>query len=121
MSNKLHKLRIAFSIVCEIICLLLIVLWVRSYRLNEVLFRLDPGNQVTTLGSNNGDCYLVRMIALPLNLGPPQPPRVPNDWKYDSVRAPDNDRRSFKFTRVPNGFSLYLPFGSLLLCLLHSE
>jgi hypothetical protein len=31
MSNKLYKLRIAFSAVCGIVCLLLIVLWVRSY------------------------------------------------------------------------------------------
>jgi hypothetical protein len=31
MSNKFHKMRIAFSVACGILCLLLIVLWVRSY------------------------------------------------------------------------------------------
>ena len=45
MSSKLHKLRITFSAVCGIVCLLLIVLWVRNYRLNEILFRLDPSFQ----------------------------------------------------------------------------
>jgi hypothetical protein len=107
---SLHNLRIAFSVVCGIACLLLIALWMRSYRLNEILFRLDPGNQVTTLGSANGDFYLVRMIVLPNKLGPPQPPRVPHGWRYDCVPLADNVRRSFKFIRVPNGFSLYLPF-----------
>jgi hypothetical protein len=29
MSNKLHKLRIVFSVVCGIVCLLLVVMWVR--------------------------------------------------------------------------------------------
>jgi hypothetical protein len=31
MSNRLRKLRIAFSVVCGIVCLLLIVMWGRSY------------------------------------------------------------------------------------------
>jgi hypothetical protein len=35
MSRTLRYLRIAFSALCGIICLLLIVLWVRSYYFNE--------------------------------------------------------------------------------------
>jgi hypothetical protein len=38
---KFRKLRIAWSITCGIVCLLLIVLWVRSYRSTDV-FPLRP-------------------------------------------------------------------------------
>src|SRR5688572_16156142 len=31
MSNTLRKLRITFSVLCGIVCLMLIVLWLRSY------------------------------------------------------------------------------------------
>jgi hypothetical protein len=38
MSSMLRKMRIAFSIVCGIICLLLIVLWVRSNTTRDSVF-----------------------------------------------------------------------------------
>jgi hypothetical protein len=37
MSRFIRYLRIAFSVVCVILCLLLIALWIRSYNHNDVL------------------------------------------------------------------------------------
>jgi hypothetical protein len=31
MSNMLRKLRIAFSVACVIVCVILVALWVRAY------------------------------------------------------------------------------------------
>ena len=109
---KHRKLRIAWSVTWGVVAVLLCVLWVRSYRLNDYLYRLDQFNQITTLRSYSGDLYFERMIALPLiQDGPPRPPPSPHGWKYDSVVAlKDNVPRSFKFVKVPSGFRVYLPF-----------
>jgi hypothetical protein len=37
MSNMLRKLRIAFSVVCGIVCLLMVLLWLRSYSYEDRL------------------------------------------------------------------------------------
>lgn len=107
---KYRMLRIAWSVAWGVVAVLLCVLWVRSYLINEILFRLDPGNQVTTLGSGNGTCYFVRMLMRPRSFGPPQPPPAPHSWKYSGAAPADNVNRSFKFSREPNGYSFYIPF-----------
>ena len=111
---KIFKaLRIAWSVAWGVVAVLLCVLWVRSYRFNEFLTKLDPGNQVIGIGSANGDFNLARVIDLPTQLGPPQPPRMPHGWKYDGF-PPDKVHRSFKWTRDANGFILYVPFWFLV-------
>jgi hypothetical protein len=56
MSKKLRKLRIAFSILCGIVCLLLIGLWVRSY------YYYDLGTSRIVV--MRGNLYLAQMLAI---------------------------------------------------------
>jgi hypothetical protein len=54
----IRALRIAWSVWWGILCVLLIVLWVRSYRERDFISRIDNNRWRTTLGSNNGYVYL---------------------------------------------------------------
>jgi hypothetical protein len=79
---KYRKLRIAFSAVCGIICLLLIALWVRSYQQCEFMSQVRSGNRITVFGSNWGTAYLVQRKSVkqywpPLSL----------DWSYATADA----------------------------------
>ena len=75
-------LRIAWIAGFGILCLLLIVLWVRSHQRCEY-FYTKSGNRITILGSNAGTAYLLRRTisgqVRPRNWG----------WKYnDTAVAP---------------------------------
>jgi hypothetical protein len=80
---KLRTLRIAFAVICGIACMLLLVLWVRSYQKCEIVSYVNPGNVVTTFGSNGGTVYYGHMTL------PPNPLMVPGfprqlGWRYGS-------------------------------------
>ena len=60
MSRYLRYLRIAFSATCLIACVLLIVLWVRSYWVWDVVYRRSP-NVATDIGASSGTVYFVRL------------------------------------------------------------
>jgi hypothetical protein len=53
---KFRKLRIAFSAICGIACVLLIVLWVRSYRVNSYGDWISAGDFFTN--SKNGRIFI---------------------------------------------------------------
>src|SRR5688572_14017793 len=57
---KYRKLQIAFSAVCGVLCLLLVVLWVRSYWYQDVAFSVSGGyrSQVMSL---SGRLYFARV------------------------------------------------------------
>src|SRR5262245_61885524 len=57
-TKLVRGLRIAWSVWWGILCVLLIVLWVRSYRERDFISRIDKNRWQTTLGSNNGYVYL---------------------------------------------------------------
>jgi hypothetical protein len=56
----LRKLRIAFSVVCGIVCLLLIVLWVRSCNTSDTLFGRIDHYRVFSLHSSEGVIFLLK-------------------------------------------------------------
>ena len=51
---RFRKLRIAWSVGCGILCVLLIVLWVRSYWRIDALFGLGSAPQYFAVGSEHG-------------------------------------------------------------------
>src|SRR4051794_36897373 len=61
-------LRIAFSITCGIACVLLIVLWVRSYWRFDIILRFSP-NSAAEIRSNGGTVYVY--YESPPSLPPP--------------------------------------------------
>jgi hypothetical protein len=51
---RYRKLRIAWSVGCAIACLLLVVLWVRSYWWSDKLWRIDSNARYTSVSSTLG-------------------------------------------------------------------
>jgi hypothetical protein len=51
---RFRKLRIAWSVGCGIACVLLILLWARSYRWGDKALVPRPGGTVIVLGSGHG-------------------------------------------------------------------
>jgi hypothetical protein len=76
---RFRTLRIAWSAVSGIFCLLLIVLWVRSYRHADVVYRITPGTDQTTIGSNCGSVFFSQMNITSQGLGAP----APRGWTYE--------------------------------------
>jgi len=87
---KYRKLRIAWSAVWGIVCLLLVALWVRSYRAYDIVTHVKPGFVINTVGSNGGTLYVAH-TTLPSNLrfaGPGWQFRSagpPLGWRYGSA------------------------------------
>jgi hypothetical protein len=73
----LRLLRIAFSAVCGIVCVLLIVFWVRSYTSVENLYMHALGSNVVNFSFGLGQLAVL--------LSPPQP-QTPN-WRFYSQPA----------------------------------
>jgi hypothetical protein len=107
---KHRKLRIAWSVAWGIATVFFIVQWVRSYRTTELIVRLDPGNKVTTIGSNCGVVYFAKTTLRPTSLGPAQPPPTPHWWQYQSVAAERNGHTSFAWKSGPTFSILYIPY-----------
>ena len=82
---KYRKLRIAWSAVCGILCLLLEVYWARSYRQSETVFGVIGGQRIQ-LSSNWGR---IQLFMNPKSMFP-----VPPKWKY----------MRFTLTPLPEGF-----------------
>jgi hypothetical protein len=75
---KYRKLRIAWSVGCAIAGVLLIVLWMRSYWHCDVVYRITPTTDQTTIGSNCGTVYFSQLNITSQGFGSPAPRR----WTY---------------------------------------
>jgi hypothetical protein len=68
MSRKLRYLRIAFSAVCGVLCLLLIALWVRSYWVWEGFVRgnaTPSKTPVVSVHTSHGTLTFIRRVVPP--------------------------------------------------------
>jgi hypothetical protein len=106
--RTLRLLRIAFSAGCGILCLLLIVHWVRSFRLNEIVTK-EVGGKVTTIGSGTGTAYFVRIVRRPV-AGMLLPPP---GWRLISNTATPVER-SFMWTSSASLTFVQLPYWCLI-------
>jgi hypothetical protein len=73
---RFRKLRIAFSVVSAIVCLLLVLLWVRSYQFNEI-----AGRQISKNRSVGVTSLLGRV-----RIGTWKHPKHANSWWVNSER-----------------------------------
>jgi hypothetical protein len=85
MRPWLRSLRIAVSGLSLIGCLLLSVLWVRSYTVLDVLSRVRRSNWVTAIGSESGSAYIVHMYVPNINAGYVEP--LNTDWGHSVTEA----------------------------------
>ena len=74
MSRFLRYLRIAFSATCLIACVLLIVMWVRSYRWREDCYYRGPNQSLAAFISDDGNFFFT--------FGEVYPPRPLPTWIY---------------------------------------
>jgi hypothetical protein len=115
---RYRKLRIAFSATCGIICLLLIGLWVRSYRLCDYVIRVEVGDQATTtIGSNYGTVYFLRVKLLPRTPDPAGffPRTFSHRWKYLASDVQITPNTWPEWTSNPTGSQIRVPFWCLVI------
>ena len=88
---RYRKLRIAWSVVWGILCLLLIALWVRSYWWNDIYSRETTTGRTITFGANQGSVYLFDGVIGPtsshgwrLAKSEPSPPPMVFEWQWSA-------------------------------------
>src|ERR1700754_3010728 len=77
----IRRLRIAGSVWWGIICVLLVVLWVRSFRTDDFIYNRNSMGDFATIGSNRGTAYYLRWRLPTLSLF------QIHDWRNGSVDA----------------------------------
>jgi hypothetical protein len=98
------RLRIAFSAVCGIVCLLLIVLWVRSYSWGDTISG-DYQDDSFSLESEFGEIF----VAFPNQWHLTLPP----EWEYRRKEADESYTDSFTpffYIDVDGGWCFILPY-----------
>ena len=80
---RFRKLRIAWSVLCSIACVLLIVLSVRSYWRHDCLNNLNRNLIATTVGSNWGVIYYSQ-IDWNMDVGASH--AASHGWRYDVLQ-----------------------------------
>ncbi len=109
-----RRLRIAWTAFCGIATVLLIVLWVRSYWRNDIIFRVNKSLVLTTIGSSSGRTYLIRMdrsggsalVAVHETQG----------WKHSSDE-PVKPPRSFEWASTAKKLTVRAPIWFLVILL----
>ena len=97
---RFRKLRIAWSVVCGIACVLLVVLWVRSYYRHDHCLGPDFGGSFSGIGSLQGKISVVRALRTPL----------PNErWRFESEIIGDEDQWAATWSEydIGLGFGVY--------------
>jgi hypothetical protein len=107
-------LRIAFSVVCGIVCLLLIALWVRSYSCIDSIHGIGYPKEIwcESLRGELGFLLLPRYAGQPRNISftTRTPDRVPyySTGLYDDWQVPFSAAFGIRWTFV-GGFGLVIP------------
>jgi hypothetical protein len=109
MPRYLRYLRIAFSVTCGIACVLLVVLWVRSYWWADFVYIELTKTRAVEFGSVKGSLVFVE---LGVQRNPPLPPirlrsvgyNVEPHWKYFGFQI--DAERSGTFVSLPHWFAM---------------
>lgn len=115
---RFHKLRIVRSVGCSLACLLLLVLWLRSYWWQDGFVHYEPPGRATiSLWSGRGG------VSVSTDYYPPFPFSVqPAHWRfYSSVIDPDEQRQSLTpfalYANTGGGSDVLVPFWPpILIC-----
>jgi hypothetical protein len=111
MKHVFRYLRIAFSATCLIACVLLIVLWVRSYSVSDQIYRVDvtgderPRHDAKFIGANHGTIHFTNMdLPLPESSG----------WQLALGVPYVHDTNQFEWIVREELTSIVLPFWVLV-------
>src|SRR5262245_20190605 len=103
--SKFRKLRIAWSVVCGVAVVLLVVLWVRSHSAIEGIVHSSQGplgSTHTLIGVNNGTFQVTHAT----HLFAPGTEPFPEGWSYQTTTWIDSTKKFFNWARFPGGFLL---------------
>ena len=106
-------LRIAVSAVWGILCVLLICLWVRSYWKCDIVSRVNNSGRLTTIGSNSGYVYLIRMQFPKFRGQPNGGPgwgSSPHGWRIGGGREATNIPAVYKWKSTPMQTQITVPY-----------
>ncbi len=104
---RYRKLRIAWSVGCGIACVLLMVLWVRSFWVLDFVHRQNANLIQTTIGSEVGKIYLAHFDAVVGYKDAPHNISGPHGWRLVS-RRPVDDPNSPHFVWKRDAAGVYL-------------
>jgi hypothetical protein len=88
---RFRELRIAWSVTWGVLCLLLIVLWVRSFQQHETISLRGEANHYLTFGANSGTVHLSGIGVIPY-------PSSPNRWWYYHSERATEPHKLFDWT-----------------------
>src|SRR5262249_19882304 len=112
----IRNLRIAWSAWWGMLCVLLIVLWVRSHSVIEGIahFSRGPfGSTHTLIGINNGTFQVTNAT----NLFAPGKEPFPEGWSYKTTTWDAATKDFFNLARFPEGFLLQFPILLPAICI----
>ena len=103
---RFRKLRIAWSVLCAMACVLLIVLWVRSYWKHDYLFRFNT-NVYSGFESDFGRLSFNR---LDFRVFPSRRHAI-QAWTFAVIppTVPDADRRTFQWAHMTGMLQVVAP------------
>src|SRR5262245_33385774 len=111
--NLIRGLRIAWSVCWGILCVLLVVLWVRSYNQGNYLYWNIVHHRSVIIGSTNGRLLLHTQL---FEIGPNNPHRlrqISRDSFYMAIRWIGIGESPIRL--ISSGFQLDFPFWLLVL------
>lgn len=114
----IRRIRIAVSVFFGVLCVTLLGLSARSYRIHEIVSKVDSNGMLTTFGSGQGRLYYIRQH---------RPEWPVHDWRYGAASSIAIGIGDLWPTRLSNHFwmfpiwpvaflsaaSAYAPWGSL--------
>lgn len=110
---RFRRLRIAVSVFFGLLAALLVVLWLQSYRANEIVARTSKSGRMTILGSDRGYVFFATQIH-ELAKTPQWGPRFIHGWQYEwSAPAQSPLQPRIDFSRVTG--RVVLPISLLVL------
>jgi len=113
---RFRKLRIAWSVVCGVAVVLLVVLWVRSHFVIEGIVHFSResfGSTHTLIGVNNGTFQITHAT----NVFAPGKEPFPEGWSYKTTTWDDVTEDHFDWAHFPEGFLLQFPILLPAICI----
>jgi hypothetical protein len=105
---RFRKLRIAFSATCLIACVLLLVFWMRSFRVTDLVARIDDQRIATTIGSQYGAIYLAHFNA-EIGYRGTTNSSAPHTWVYKALTGYTSNHGLFVWNRSQHSLYAELP------------
>jgi hypothetical protein len=106
----LKYLRIVVTALSLTACVLLVALWVRSYWVCDIVYRMNPSMVETIIGATSGKVYFVR-----IDVGATGVPYKVHGWEYLRAKTADVDVSKLRLSKLQSkstvrSVNVHLPY-----------